>query len=486
MRVLARKVLTHSFLYGASTAATVAPGLLLIPLYTRYLSLEDFGAFAVVTTYGSVLLYILDLGLATAFVRRYYTYDKADDCARMRLVSTVFWLMLGTSMLLVGPIYLSAEALSRVFLADYAGATLVRLMTATVFASTLAVVPFSLLRVLEQPGTFFWVSALKGAGLLVVVPVLVVGLGRGVEGIFAGQLVVAVMVAGTGWLLTMRHYSFTFSVVDCRALLGMGLMFWPAMILHWVIDFSDIYFLRHFIGLDEVAVYAVGYKVAQIVFYVVLAFSIGWAPILFGILRDPDPQMVLARLFRVYLLGLVSLFYVLALLTPEIISLLGPESYARAAPVAVVLCAAYVVYGLFAFFLSAIVVTGKFQFQSIALAVGVTVNLSLNLLLIPRYGIGGAAVATLCAFGATAAVGYRFAQRLYEVPYRWREIGCIAAAAGTGYGAYVAVASAGLDGLVLKTGAVLLYLLLLIGLGGVSIRELRDIGKLWAVPVVAT
>ena len=484
MQVHAHKVVTHSFLYGASTVATVVPGVVLIPLYTRYLPLADFGAFAVVTTYGSVLLYILDLGLATALVRRYYAYDEADVSARRRLVSTAFWLLLGMSVLLVSPIYLSAESLSRLLLADYAGATLVRLMTATVFATTIAVVPFSVLRVSERPGTFFWVSVLKGSCLLVVVPVLVVGLGRGVEGIFTGQLLVAVLVAGVGWLLTARHYSFSFSAVDGRALLGMGLMFWPAMILHWVIDFSDIYFLRYFHGLDEVAVYAVGYKVAQIVFYVVLAFTIGWAPILFGILREPEPQKVLARLFRVYLLGLVSLFYILSLLTPEILSLLGPPAYGRTALVVVVLCAAYVVYGLFAFFLSAIVVTGKFQFQSIALAVGVAVNLSLNLLLIPRYGIGGAAVATLCAFGVTAAVGYQFAQRLYEVPYRWGEIGRIVAAAGGGYLAYLVVASAGLDGLVAKTGAVFLYVLLLTGLGVVSIRELRSIRTLWAVPKV--
>ena len=76
MLIHARKVLTHSFLYAASNAMAVASGLVLIPFYTRHLSIEEFGAFSLVTTFGMFLMYVLDLGHPTGFVRRYYTYNS--------------------------------------------------------------------------------------------------------------------------------------------------------------------------------------------------------------------------------------------------------------------------------------------------------------------------------------------------------------------------------------------------------------------------
>ena len=464
----------------------VAPGVLLIPLYTRYLTPETFGAFSLVTIYGTLLVYVLDLGLATAFVRRYYAYTDEDVHERKRLVSTVLWTLIATSTLIAVPVYLAAGTISQMLLVDYPGVTLVRLMTATVFVTTMAAVPMSVLRVTERPGTFLWLAALRGTSVLVIVPVLLVWLRSGAEGIFAGQLLAATLAAGAGGIVTARHYGLTFSAADGRALFGMGLVFWPSMILNWVIDFSDAYFLRHFHALDEVAVYAVGYKVAQLVFYAVLAFSIGWSPILFGILRDADAQAVLAKMFRFYVLGLASLGFVIALFAQEIVGLLAPAIYARAAPIAAALCAAYVFYGLFVFFLSGVVIAGRYMFQSMALAVGALVNLVLNLALIPVYGMGGAAASTLCAFATTAGLGYWFAQRLFRVPYRWRDGGTVVVCVAGGCASYLIAVSLGLNAPVAKIGAVLSYAALLIGTGGVSVRELRAVASLWAQPTAAT
>ena len=57
------------------------------------------------------------------------------------------------------------------------------------------------------------------------------------------------------------------------------------------------------------------------------------------------------------------------------------------------------------------------------------VNVALNLALIPRYGMIGAAIATVAAY-ATMAVGMAWwSQRIYPVPYQWRRVGTAALAA---------------------------------------------------------
>jgi O-antigen/teichoic acid export membrane protein len=57
-----------------------------------------------------------------------------------------------------------------------------------------------------------------------------------------------------------------------------------------------------------------------------------------------------------------------------------------------------------------------------------SVNVGLNLILIPPYGMMGAAVATVAAFATMFAGMAWWAQRIYPVPYQWRRVGTAAAA----------------------------------------------------------
>ncbi|MBM5797393.1 MAG: hypothetical protein FJ060_04395 [Cyanobacteria bacterium K_Offshore_0m_m2_072] len=55
-------------------------------------------------------------------------------------------------------------------------------------------------------------------------------------------------------------------------------------------------------------------------------------------------------------------------------------------------------------------------------ALGAGLNTGLNLLLIPRLGIAGAAAATLCGNAVVFALTMVWSQRLYPVPHVWRSL----------------------------------------------------------------
>ena len=99
-------------------------------------------------------------------------------------------------------------------------------------------------------------------------------------------------------------------------------------------------------------------------------------------------------------------------------------------------------------------------------------NVALNLILIPPYGMMGAAIATVAAY-ATMFVGMTWwSQRIYHVPYQWRRVltaalvGVALAVAGKLVGGGFAVA------LVLA----LVYPLALLPLGFYLPAERRAIG----------
>ena len=70
------------------------------------------------------------------------------------------------------------------------------------------------------------------------------------------------------------------------------------------------------------------------------------------------------------------------------------------------------------------------QFNWVITGSAAAIDIALNLLLIPTYGIRGAAAAALTAFAFMFVVMAAYSQRLYPVPYQWRRVATVLLTAG--------------------------------------------------------
>jgi len=71
------------------------------------------------------------------------------------------------------------------------------------------------------------------------------------------------------------------------------------------------------------------------------------------------------------------------------------------------------------------------QFNWVITGLAAAVNVTLNLALIPPYGMMGAAIATVAAYSVMFLGMAWWAQRVFPVPYQWRRV-ATATAAGIG------------------------------------------------------
>jgi O-antigen/teichoic acid export membrane protein len=69
------------------------------------------------------------------------------------------------------------------------------------------------------------------------------------------------------------------------------------------------------------------------------------------------------------------------------------------------------------------------QFNWAIAGAAAVLNVALNLILIPPYGMMGAAIATVAAYVLMFVLMTWYAQRVFPVPYQWRRVGTAAAAA---------------------------------------------------------
>jgi len=67
----------------------------------------------------------------------------------------------------------------------------------------------------------------------------------------------------------------------------------------------------------------------------------------------------------------------------------------------------------------------RMQMNWLVAGAGAVVNVALNVALIPRFGMMGAAISTVASFGVLFVAMTALAQRLYVIPYQWRRVGTL-------------------------------------------------------------
>jgi O-antigen/teichoic acid export membrane protein len=204
-----------------------------------------------------------------------------------------------------------------------------------------------------------------------------------------------------------------------RNMLAFGLPFLPVPLGMWIIDFSDRYLLEILASREQVGYYALSYKLAQVVGIAVLAFGAGWAPLRYRIYEREDARTLYRKVTSYYVVATAALVVLVSLLAHETVSLVAPEDYAPAASVVPMLAASYGFYGLFVLMVTGMGVTKRTGPIGWVAVAGATVNVGLNLLLIPHFGMLAAATTTLIANALLAAGAWHFSEQVYPIPLDW-------------------------------------------------------------------
>src|SRR5881396_4414199 len=90
-----KELLRHSAIYGLGSIVARVLGVLLLPLYTRYLSPSDYGLIETLVALSAVLTALVAQGMKSAFFRFYF--DSAAPERRLIVIRTAFWYVLAAS-----------------------------------------------------------------------------------------------------------------------------------------------------------------------------------------------------------------------------------------------------------------------------------------------------------------------------------------------------------------------------------------------------
>ena len=439
-----RRLGRHSVIYGLGGIVSRLLAVFLLPLYTRYLDRADFGAVGMIVAMTAVLVTVLRLGISSAFFRFYF--DSREPAQRRLVVRTSFWFTMASATLgLVAGVALAAP-LAEVLGVD--DANLVRAGFVAVWAQMNYEQLTALFRVEERSTAYVLASLANIAVTVGATVLLVVALEKGAIGVIVGSFTGTLVVYLALLAVHREQLGLQFSRPLLREMNRFGIPLVPAALALILVNFSDRFFLVHLDGLAEVGLYEIGVRIASAMVLLLTAFRLAWPAFAYSIEDDDEAKQTYSFVLTYLVLIASWLALALGLLAPWLVRLLTqPQFYAgqRVVPLlafGVVAYAAYIVMAI------GVGRAKRTQFNWAITGVAAALNVALNLILIPPYGMMGAAVATVAAYVVMFLAMTWYAQRVFPVTYQWRRVLTAAGAAvallllGKGVGGGLAAALA--------------------------------------------
>ena len=423
LREAIRRLSGHTATYAAAEQVARLAGFLLVPLWTTYLSLADFGTREILTVTLVVLSQAAGVNVVAAMARLYY--ESADPARRKLVISTTFWAAGASAALFAALVWATTPLVVR--LLPSAAPDLPRLLHLAlgIFVfQTLREVQTKALQTQERSRTYVSFALSKLALEIGLQVVFLVVLGRGLAGLLEAVLLSEALFALLLAPVVLGGSGLRFSRPVLAGLAAFTLPLIPNGLLQFCLHQADRYLLGWLVGEEAVGMYGFAYKFGQLPNFVLLGpFLLIWYPYVFS-LRDEARQREVIERLSPYLMALMTgLALGVSLFARELTVLMaGRPSYHPAWVAIPPVALGYWFWALFQLLQTGFFVRKSTGALPAITAVAVVANVLVNLLLVPRLGALGAALATLATFALLAFLTHRRGRAIFPLAMPWRRL----------------------------------------------------------------
>jgi O-antigen/teichoic acid export membrane protein len=406
----------HSGVYALGNLIYRGASFVLIPLYVHYLTPAEYGTLEILTITGTIVQTLLGASVAHSVLRFYYEYTERAD--RNAVVSSA--LIGSMAVALTGVMLLSpfTGRISHALFGTADWAVALRLVLLTIAFELSREISLAYLRATERSWMFVALSVCQLCLQVAANVFTVVHLRLGAVGIVMGNLATAVVIWALLTQHTMRECGFNFRMKQIRAIVQYGHPLMLAGIVSSVLNSSDRYFLNAYISAAYAGVYALALRIVQVVPVLLTdPFTRSFGPFRFSIMRQENAGAIYSRVLLYYagLSGLAT--FTLASMAPELVRAISTDDYGAAADVLPVLLVPAALQGVIYIFQTGSYVQKHTRAILYAVTISSVTNFGLNLLLIPRFHLFGAATAAACAALVNVCVTYLLGQRAVVIKY---------------------------------------------------------------------
>lgn len=405
------KITKNTAIYTIGSILPKAAGLILLPLYTKYLSPEQYGVLSSMWVLESILMVFFSLSFGSSIFRLYWDYKTEEE--RKKFLGTMFMSMSGMGLVCAILLFAFQNFIDGI----YSGISFYPYFLysiITVFISNLFDLPQKVLMLKDRALHYVMLSVgffTINSSLIIY---FVIYKEQGAAGYMLSTLITTILFLPFYLYITFKNVTLHFSSADFKSMLFFSLPILPTLLSSWVLDLSDRIFIEKYFSLTEVGIYSLAYKISGIVLIISGGFNLAFRPAFFKLSNSEnqvEAQDMIYKFNNAFLLVLLIFFFLLCFFTKEIILLFFDAAYSTAYLYVPIICFSYflsVIGGVIARYFEQ---SKKMKINMYIYIAGALLNIVFNFILIPHMGAYGAAFSTVLSMLFVVSISYYYSKK---------------------------------------------------------------------------
>jgi O-antigen/teichoic acid export membrane protein len=412
----------NTVIYAAGNISMRAASFLLIPLYTHSLSMKDYGLLVTLLITIQIMITIMGIGSGNAFIRFAKEYEIKNLLGRL-LGSTIVITLLGGAVV-IGFCTLFLIPFFQLFMPTNEEIGTYVLMAGLVALSQCLWGNIVCYFRVKDEALKFMVANL--VSLLVLFCLNWITLRVWQLGI-AGALIAQIATYGCSWLVISMMVVSKTGLGVSKALVGKLIKFgFPlifAMSGDYVTDATAFYFLGYFASLEQVALYSLGYKIAQISSMVlILPFHLAYGPFVYANIKTPGIQDTISKVLTYLMLCFAFVALGIAYVTRDLLGIIAPIEYFAAYQFTFLMLPILAFRGIYYIGESLLYISHKTHIVGTIVSVFTLLSIPLNFAFIRIWGAYGAIGVFAIILIATSLVTLVLGIKNFTITVEWRRL----------------------------------------------------------------
>lgn len=409
-------------IYGTSTILGRFLNFLLIPIYTNSFIPDEYGIVANVYAFIAIFNIIYLYGMDSAYLRFASTLEIGD---KKENFSTPFYSVVVTSVLFSFLIYVFKNPMMSTVGIPSGYEYIINYFAFILLVDALAVTPFIGLR-LERKAKLF--AAIKVGNILINVilnVLLIIKWKIGIEAVFISNLAASLFSLLALIPFILKNLTISFNFVLFKRLFKFGIPYLPSGLASMFVQVINRPILQMLTDLKTVGIFQANYRLGIFMMLFVSMFQFAWQPFFMANAKENNAKEIFAKVLTYFTLVSSIILVLLSLFIDDIVkvkifgkTIIG-SAYWNGLEIVPIILLAYLFNGLYVNFTSGIYIKEKSNYVPIVTGIGAVVNIGFNFILIPIFGLMGAAYTTLASYIVMAAGLFIVTQKFYPIQYEY-------------------------------------------------------------------
>jgi O-antigen/teichoic acid export membrane protein len=418
-----RNIGKQTFVYGLGSILNKMLGFILIPLYYHHIPIEHYGTLVFYETIIVFLAAFLNYGIGPGLQRYFYIEKENGTYGKFLFNNFLGCIILSVASIV--PILLFSGDFASAFFGDKGQSLNLQLAMWIVVSDVLFILPLQVLQYEEKPLLYLLYNALKLIASFSFTIFFVVGQSMGIEGILYARL--------SGGLISLLLVSFVIIVPRCSFIIDFnslkrtikfGFPLVISNIGYTLFVVSDRFMLTWLSTSEEVGKYGFGFKIANFINLIfVQTIGMSYFPSVMSNESKTDNVRYYRKMLTYYCFLMAVLILGFLFFYPDLLRIAGKnDKYWEGLKVVPLLGLSFMIMGMNYFLGVGLFLKNQTKYYLIPSFSAAGVNFLLNLWLIPKLGMMGAAYSVVIAQIIYASLLAFLSGKHLKVDFEWVKV----------------------------------------------------------------